>query len=1552
MSVLHTYFHRRDQQAFQRAIDAAIRASSHSSSGAPSSSLGRSLSGSPPAHASGSAVLDINARDGLGRTVLHLACSSAHASAPTYVRLVLAHPHVQVNAPDAESHWTPLHRALYAGNVAAALLLLQRPDVDVHAKDWEGYTPYDVWNSSIEGTKPDAPLRRDAEADEDDEIDAELYVWGSNRNAGLGVGDADDRAFPELVQFDRDRDQQSRAGGTISDRFRAVKVRGVGMARFHTAIVTSESRTNVRVCGFGSGARLGSGIYTTTYTPTTLAGLPTSSSASSSGYTTPARPPITSRSLSSSSSKSRTSLSDPQRIVAVAAGQDHTLMLTAAGEVWSWGNNRSSVLGYVIDPTDESYECASTDKKGAEKAAWQDKSDATLLQPSPRKVQGQLKGRHVRAISACRTASACVTEDGEVLTWGVNNGQLGYDRVAHPVQILPRIVTKVSQPVLEVTITDTSTALLLNTHDVLLLHANGSHRLAFPALAFPNTIAAYRPPQAARNAAIDKVVATELAASASAGARESAMFAALSRNGELFTWVVAAPEPAGAAAKERDRGERDRGEKDRERERREVVRPQRVWALRKKFSAVRDVALGADGSIVVCTEAGHVFLRSRSPASSASAAPADEGGAGKAFKFARVPCLQRVVRVYANSTGAFAALRVDARVDEVCVEGRTLREEIEGVVPWFGPPADGRRQGREAVSVLGVGVRVDGDEDGDGERERPRDVEDGEDDPAVLRDQVALAALLMLLDTHAQAVKASRALPGEAPLPSPLSGTSEGAHGADLLVHVLGGTEPRIPAHRAILGARSAVLRAVLAGKACEVKVSGGAAIRIALAKDKEKDKERERRSDDGSHPCPWRTPARLTVAGAHPLSVLLLLRYLYADDLVAVWDWRIGGAPALTPAFARLKVRPAQLKTELQALADALALPAMAAALEGAFRRDVAPTLARDLGAVAAEVCEADVREVEERDALRPDVVLLLADREVPAHGAVLRARSPFFAAFFGEPAWTARRWTPERTIRVDLRHMRWREVQYVLRYLYGAEEEVFDDMEDVGSADELVDAVFGVMAVANELLLDRMVLLCSRIIQQRITIANATFILADASLFHATALVQSVQAYIARNLETLLEHRLLDALPPDLVKQLAAAVRAAQARKAPVARTGALAAAALARHAAWAAQQDWPSPVVRSAQPRPPPVRTRPAPEPARPAEKRRGVVEVVDDEVFMMDGVDAIPPLSLSAPVQPARAAPVVGGAPEKVGGWKVPGAAPKADMKAIMAETAASGSRPAPASSSVPRSSAASEAANWRTPQRKTSATLLADSAARTPAGGSPWKPVPSVSSAALAAGGSPVQTPPMTPTMRATRTRDEGPPAPRPGMGPVFAPSRQAAKQKGTASPMRRTASNAAAWTLPPVQPSVQPSPAPAAAPSFVAIQELQREQGGRGKARTRSLKEIQAEEAARRVEEEFLEWWAAEEVRLRAEEAGAAPLAASAEAGAARKPKGRRREGAKDGARKPAGDGTRKPAGEGAKERKDVAGPAEGSAPNTPRRRRRPGPGTNSKAEGAQAKTE
>ncbi|KAL1698277.1 hypothetical protein EV121DRAFT_274552, partial [Schizophyllum commune] len=120
MTQLHAHFHYRNKQAFQRLLD-ADRAKP--GGGAPSTSAGRGTT-------LAASALDVNKRDWLGRTPLHLACS-AGLDALDYVRILLRHPAINVNLTDVESGWTALHRALYAGNLPAAILLLQRGDIDI-----------------------------------------------------------------------------------------------------------------------------------------------------------------------------------------------------------------------------------------------------------------------------------------------------------------------------------------------------------------------------------------------------------------------------------------------------------------------------------------------------------------------------------------------------------------------------------------------------------------------------------------------------------------------------------------------------------------------------------------------------------------------------------------------------------------------------------------------------------------------------------------------------------------------------------------------------------------------------------------------------------------------------------------------------------------------------------------------------------------------------------------------------------------------------------------------------------------------------------------------------------------------------------------------------------------------------------------------------------------------------------------------------------------------------------------------------------------------------
>ena len=132
--------------------------------------------------------------------------------------------------------------------------------------------------------------------------------------------------------------------------------------------MTAEPKGNLRVCGFGSGGRLGPGQHTQ-YNLVPMQQL-------------------------------------PQTIVSVALGQDHTLALTSSGEVLSWGLNRFAQLGYVLETTQNG---------GKTEEA---------IQATPRKIGGALSKKVVVGVAACKTASACWTGT-EVYTWGTNHGQLG-----------------------------------------------------------------------------------------------------------------------------------------------------------------------------------------------------------------------------------------------------------------------------------------------------------------------------------------------------------------------------------------------------------------------------------------------------------------------------------------------------------------------------------------------------------------------------------------------------------------------------------------------------------------------------------------------------------------------------------------------------------------------------------------------------------------------------------------------------------------------------------------------------------------------------------------------------------------------------------------------------------------------------------------------------------------------------------------------------------------------------------------------------------------------
>ncbi|KAJ4497730.1 hypothetical protein C8R41DRAFT_917118 [Lentinula lateritia] len=1595
---LHAHFHLRNQQAFQRLL-ASNNASSGAADGA--SSRGMTFGSSPRSLKSkvgrDEDRIDINARDGLGRTVLHLASASIDASSVEYVRLLLRHPELNINLQDRESQWTALHRAMYIGNLGVVLLLLQHSNTDTTLKDLEGYTAFDLYNSTIEGTKPEPSLfpATSTISPLQSVGGAELFTWGANRNASLGHGDSSDRTFPDPVPIPRIV-PKSPDHVPVEDRFARVAVLQVTMGRLHTAVISNSptpigSGSTLSLCGFGSGGRLG----VTQHTQYAL------------------RPLSWAVNLQAPSTPAKASTQFRVKVIAVALGQDHTLALTENGEIYSWGLNRFSQLGYSIDDGSAAAHVFSLDDPSVFIPQSTTRTDSTIssngeqIQLIPRRVYGPLKKEFVLGVAASKGASACWVREGtdgasggsNVYTWGLNGGQLGYDRTATgsgaQVQSLPRKVTKITRPVVQIALGESAMACLLSgigsvgggwKGEVLVFWGDQVGRVSFPIHTFPLSITPYRPPQALKSTRIVKIVCSDespppfsfssisssSAASAQSSSHNSASnlsamlnsqnanvnqnninFACVSEGGEVFTFGVPGVPPLGVLSSGSGSPDAD-GNAGSGITLAKIIKPQRVWALRRGLvGAVRDVAIGGDGSLIVCTDSGHVYVRARSSDTILGGGSKSLSGGGKS-KFARIPYLQRIVGVCASSTGAFGALRVDAdirpinwpTVDEELLTkkvGRGLKKAVDAlkgwdlihdfksIRPWMwkesvdspldvewledscdanpNPPSISVPLQTDAMSPV---HQTKSDDDAD--------EYDDDGDLSIKQDIKLLYELCAFVTRQDTNIGSS----GKSP------------YGADLIVYInsepsVAGTKKSrsktkasslpqqltVPLHAVLLGARSNAMASALLSPSESVFKCQVDARTVALS---------QTISVSSIHDNAIALRS-ITFTNFHPLAVLILLHYIYTDELICIWDRRVStGIPSLSSLEA-LEVTPTlatQVKSELQNLARTLVLPEMLKAMESVVKRPVTETLRTDLATVwNLNNSSSPSPTLHTSSALAPDIIIQLAEgRELFAHSTILRTRSVYFDDFLSGEDWSKKRRGHGGVLKVDLRHLKSNAMEYVMKWLCcGQTEGLFGSLEFAESLDTVLEFLFEVIAVANELILFPLVLLTSQLILKFLNIHNACYILSEASHYHAYGLVTSVESYISENLETFLETHMLEVLDPSIIKHLSSYIRSRQENKASIVRSNILVKHAMSKWQEWLENEDIPtvfvpstgslkrqrerklsqvatftspstSPVLSTSfgpqkdlsKNMPPSPISRPRTT-ASPGVKPHAPIPESDD-LFDMDDVDiSLPSVDLEESRVPT-AQSSSGPSPA----WKS-SSVPRVDMRSVMAEAAGVSEFQPPRSTQIYMAAQVRDSPNdgsspYSVRLRRAGSTFdLPSTPSPSPRpGGSSWK----VTTGSAPGSGS--ATPNAFPTLGGSTTpvsKSRDPAAPLngrlpsqatssssntgPTLGPIFSPSRQPAPKAPAIAPRRvsntSVKSTPKAWVSTPVHEPLPPTITNSnlKGVSFVAIQQLQLEQGTSNINDKRSLLEIQQEEQAKREEEDFLKWWNAEEERVRLE---------------------------------------------------------------------------------------
>lgn len=322
---------------------------------------------------------NIDARNSFGSTALHIAVWRNHV--PIVKRLLAAGADADVR--DGESGWSSLHRALHFGHLAIAGVLIEA-GASVLLEDSKGRTPVDLLSG---------PLKQVVD-DLNNAGGSEVFSWGNGANYQLGTGTAGIQKLPCRV-----------------DVLQGLNVIATAAAKFHSVALTADGK--LYSWGFGRGGRLGHSDFdvhsgqAAVITPRLVScGLGTrqvksiavakhhtvvatnggdvytwgSNREGQLGYTSVDTQPTPRRVTSLKA-----------RVVAVAAANKHTAVLTDAGEVFTWGCNREGQLGYGTSNSASNY--------------------------TPRAVE-YLKGKIFSSVSAAKYHTVVLGLEGEVFTWG------------------------------------------------------------------------------------------------------------------------------------------------------------------------------------------------------------------------------------------------------------------------------------------------------------------------------------------------------------------------------------------------------------------------------------------------------------------------------------------------------------------------------------------------------------------------------------------------------------------------------------------------------------------------------------------------------------------------------------------------------------------------------------------------------------------------------------------------------------------------------------------------------------------------------------------------------------------------------------------------------------------------------------------------------------------------------------------------------------------------------------------------------------------------------
>lgn len=268
---------------------------------------------------------------------------------------------------------------------------------------------------------------------------SDIYVFGVNVNNNLGVGDSTDRSLPSHLprfEFNDDKKEDS----SLADYLRAPRYKRFYLSKYHSVAVTLQG--TIYTCGVGSRGRLGHGNSSNVFRL-----------------------------------KKIDFFDDIGAVAEVAISNNHNLVLTENGELYTWGYNNLYQLGFT-STVSHSFRKSTTDVY--------ENTPKHLFSGDLRKNLSLFLG-----IGALKIHSLAYTSHS-VYFWGLNIGQMGLEisgkTVDHSINGLSYKGDVLTQPK-EVTFRDkiklvatceTCTCIVTETNDIHVYF--GGQRVKLPKL--------------------------------------------------------------------------------------------------------------------------------------------------------------------------------------------------------------------------------------------------------------------------------------------------------------------------------------------------------------------------------------------------------------------------------------------------------------------------------------------------------------------------------------------------------------------------------------------------------------------------------------------------------------------------------------------------------------------------------------------------------------------------------------------------------------------------------------------------------------------------------------------------------------------------------------------------------------------------------------------------------------------------------------------------------------------------------------------------------------